>query len=211
MELLPSTRNKIQRAKRWLLAEGTDAAITASAQHSPPTVFWLYQGTPSFSGSEILLANDGRLASLEGNICTNVIVSHVLLQMTRFRLRHKQHTDEEPVEYFYTLTKSKSPCTIQKSISHLKAAIFTLQHFKRTQQPGMSKEEQKKGPKTRVKEAKTEESRDWKCTRTDIFSEAMICSTKMYRQRVSFKVSYQSVTTGSSHWKTAVTLRSIND
>lgn len=38
----------------------------------------------------------------------------------------------------------------------------------------------------------------------------MICTTKIYKE-VFLKASYQSVTTGSSHWKTAVILRSITD
>jgi len=60
LELLPSTQNKTQSPYKmlaiWLLAEGAEAAINIVAQHNPPTTFWLYQGTPSFIGAEILLA-----------------------------------------------------------------------------------------------------------------------------------------------------------
>lgn len=44
----------------------------------------------------------------------------------------------------------------------------------------------------------------------NILSEAMICTTRIYKG-VFLKASYQSVTTGSLHWKTAVILRSITD
>lgn len=69
----------------------------------------------------------------------------------------------------------------------MKAAIFTWKHFKRSHQDGTSKKEQERGPKTRVKEAKTEKKARAgnALEQINTFSEAIIC-TKMYREKVFF-------------------------
>lgn len=98
-------------------------------------------------------------------------------------------------------------------MNHLRAAVFTLKHLKRSHQDGTSKKKQERGLKARVKAAKTEETAGAgnALEPINVFLDAMMCTTKMYRQRVFFKASYQSITTGSSHWKAAVTLKSITD
>lgn len=95
----------------------------------------------------------------------------------------------------------------------MKAAVSTWKHFKRSHRDGTSKKEQERGPKTKVKEAKTEKKARAGNALEPIntFAEAMIC-TKTYRGKKHFLKLPTSLSQLVLHsGKTAVTLKSITD
>lgn len=113
------------------------------------------------------MANDDRLTSLEGDICTDVIASQVLLQMTSFRLSHKQHTGKEPAEFLYS-HPNLNLTVLYKISESLESCCFHIKTFEEITSRWHIKEEAGKRPESKSESSKNkEESQSWKCTRTN--------------------------------------------
>lgn len=177
--------------------EGAEAAIVTCTAHTPYTTFQLTQVTPSFLGPEIMCWPPG-----QANIIRrwHLHKCHYFTgSASRFNPCHKQNTDKEPVgmcAYICMYISILNTTALQKKKKKITGEqIFSHQNISKDHiKMACHKEAAGKRPKN-----KSENTKAGSALEPIYFSEAMICTIKIYRQRVFFKASYQSVTTGSSH------------